>query len=363
MKKIFIPLVCLALAFVTFASGCGCSGASPLTFTNGFYSSSTNANVPNTYSETLVYKVSYINNDQNYPSLTMPSDLAKKVTPNYVGTYTTTLRKVPYTGPQSDIYGQDKVYNGLVYRLTSSLNILATYNVEGEDQPRIYNDYINTSVYFCPQTLSFAPIYATSTGSMTLVNENGAKITTQTQRFEYTTLYNQNTYLLSKVVSAEQDGEFKEVINSSLTYPYVFKTIIDNTQFLFSLRNAQTTLNSSITLPVISPAYGVHKLLSVQHKAEHNEELSKGLLDAFTYNGNTLSADEKMPVKKMVYAISSLETSGRTQYVTMQTKESTKGTVPNKALMTEYVEPLFAYGSMSTLGGLKYTLTTCQISE
>ncbi|MBQ9756528.1 MAG: hypothetical protein IJV99_02910 [Clostridia bacterium] len=359
MKKI-ITIIIATLLLLTTLGGCSCNNAVALTFTNAFYGEGTitDDNISSSFSERLEYDVNYINDKKNYPALVRDSAVDKVLTIDqntYTdGKYTTDLSVKPYPNdyPESAVAKKlNTDENGVPYKvfcLTTRFEIKVKYNLKNDDN--VYTDYIDTEVYFCLSENSYAPIYAKTSSEETrlTITDNGASIMRTRSTTE--TVYQISKYKIKTVITeATGAAEEKVIYSKTKTHSNVAKTAVDNTQLFFVLRNKSTKKESASSIPVVSPAYGAKKDLSISHKS--NSQITVNI----DYNGTVVN--EKIPVRNLTFSLSSTNTSGKAQHLTYQTGVSeNNGINRNTALLVEYVEPLIAYGSMNSLGALKFTL-------
>ena len=357
MRKFIITLLSLILILAVPLSGCSCNPTTPISFSSAFYGAEGVPSMP--YKETLTYDVKYVNDQENYPSLTKTSlidNALKNISFN--GTFVSTfqLSNYPETLPDSDILGEDGVQakNLPVYLLQTTFTVSASYTLKDDTVKTFDNDTITTETYFLPAGHSFAPIYSFTQANIHLAYVSGSQAEFANVEYKYTTVYQHDELYLKKELTSESDTVIEEE-----TCGYTFKTAIDNAQLLFALRNFATNSEQESTLSVLAPAYnGSSKNLRIAQSATLNENFS------FAYNGVGANAEknEKLPVRKLDFCINSNENSGLAQYLVIQNGASTENTVPNKALLVKYAEPLVAYGSMSCMGALEYTLTSAVIS-
>ena len=244
-----------------------------------------------------------------------------------------------------------------VFLLTTDFNITVDYSEDGSNP---IDNYIKNTVYFCYSLNSFAPIYVKTETKQTLLYVSGEKAVFETFEGTYTTVYQTGSYRISsEIITLDKDGQPKSTQKKSKSYSYTAKTVVDNSQFFFILRNLSTSNEESTSLPVVSPSYGTKQTLSIKHEKGGTKLVN------FKYNGVDPSANETIPVKHLSYAVSSTKASGRKQYCVYQTGKSTVNSASgivnrNTAMLVEYAEPLVALGSMNCLGGLKFTLTSVQ---
>lgn len=347
MRKRIIPFVATVLSATIMLSGCSCNPTVPLAFNNAF-NGGENAHYP--YSETTEYSVSLIDSYESYFAKNAQiTDEVLKYDIN--GTYKTTLEIIDKSSLPSSITSnvlEEDIGNEL-YHLTTSLNLTAEYSAPYEIyqesdgskvKEKTFNDVIVTESYFLSSGLSFAPIYSTTQGQTSLVSVNAEhKAAVSSMTFLYKTVYDKNEY----TVSTKFDDNEEQIDD----YGYDFKTLIDNNTLLFAIRNISVELDSSYSLPTLSPVYKSKQTLTVKNIDERSETV--------TINGQKT---ENVPVKELCFSRNDKSNTGTPQYVVIQKDKA--GNLDSNALLLEYTEPLISYGSFLCLGGLRYTLTSHQ---
>ena len=378
MKRILKILTCVTLVLVMLLSGCSCVMAIPLSFSSAFFE---NGTPKNGFVETLTYKVAYVNGDDtNYPYLKksdMLNNVILDVQVDDASEYKTTLTlllsnaNVPELA-DSNLLGENGLTSssGYVFHLSTTLNYKAKLIFNGENSHEI-EDKIQNDVYFLMKDNSYAPIFARSVSKMNLISVNETGINIGKVEYNYQTLYQMedysiwgsitsfggSTYSISTGEKVDESNQTQTQEIEKQDYEYSIKTIIDNTQLLFALRNFSTTPSQTSGLSVVAPAYGEAKTLAIRHDTSMNRALD------FTFNGNSAKENEILPVKKLSYAINDMDNSGQTQYLVYQSAKSDKDTVNSRALLVEYAFPMPVYGSMTCLGGLKCSLTSVEVNQ
>ncbi len=354
MKKFFTLLIALILLCTATLTGCSCNPEVALTFNNSFYGEGMkDTDVSSVFSETLNYTVSYFGKDSTYP-IVKDASFPKAITIDentYTnGSYRTTLKNEPMGYPDNLPASTvaSKLNDGQdVFKLETEFRITVNYKINGVHAPN--EDYIKNTVYFCYSLNSFAPIYVHTQSEQTLLYFSGNNAIAQKITSDYKTVYQTKSYTIFSEITTYPDNT-PETTKSKKTCSNTAKTAVDNTQLFFILRNFSTKKESASTLPVITPSYGNKKNLSIKHEKNSTKKIG------FNYNSATI-VDEELPVKILSFAVSSNTASGRKQYCMYQTGKTT--TVDrNTSMMVEYAEPLVALGSMTCLGGLKFSLTS-----
>ena len=368
-KRIFSALVLSIAAIMLLLSGC--MGATPLSFTNAFYGSTNNPVVG--YSETVIYSVK---SQDEYDDLKKDDEITDELIKyNIEGTFTTSftvLNRIPdkYNEEiQTDLDFEDESRK-LIYHYQTTLDVKATYTVSGQysnytgesnvtdnsDGSKTYHDVIESEAFFFTSSQSLSPIWSKNSARYTYLtasNDDGqAKVNVITLESNSKTTFNKSNYTIynNYVIGAQTD----KAVESTKTYGYTQKTVIDNTQLLFAIRNVDVAEDSSYSLPTVSPAYGASKTLTIKNNGDKQKTLD------MTYNANTVA--EEVAVKDCSFYLNTTNDSGTPQYVLVQKSASANGTLPAKALVIEYVEPLAIYGSFQRLGALVYTIKSVTIN-
>ena len=351
MKRIFIPLTALALAFMTMLGGCSCVPTTPLAFNNNFYGE-TNSTPSVNYSETLVYNV------ENISSYSDAFEISPQLTKDVIefdisGTYTTkfsVLDKSDVTAKfASDILSADT--GNVIYRIESELNLQSHYkanygiykeneNATAENE-KTFNDVIKTDVYFLESGHAFAPIWSkTNIKSSYLSIDSDMKASIYALEYSQTIAYNKDDY----TITTESDGSDIQPNECD----YTFKTIIDNNTLLFALRNINIEHEKTFSLTTVHATYGDAQTLTITNEEERT-------INNFELKTNSGDIKENIPVKEYSFIRSNSSNTGLAQYVVLQKSKTTN--LPFKAYVLEYIFPLTTYGSFINMGGLKYTLT------
>ena len=342
MKKFFITLLSLSLSAILLILA-GCGGATPLSFNNSF-----NGETPpsSDYTETLTYTVT----NGDYNDLVRSKDLSTEIVDfSTNGTLTVNFNictKGDDDFPTQILEQTDIELEGKIYHLTSNLSLNSVYTVNGEGGGE-KSEYVQSEVYFLTTESAFAPIYSKVKQSynVMLADSSDGKTTVSVDEVknEYETLYKKDNYIINKL--SEENGK-------SNSYEYDFKSVIDNAQLLFVLRNVSFEKTSNYSLPTVSPSYGIPKTLTVSNK----EEVTK-TLDVMV---NGRQVNESLSVKNLSFYVNDNKNTGTPQYVSIQKSESSNKGIPNKAFMTEYAQSLICYGSFTSMGALIYKLSSIE---
>lgn len=369
MKKLLISILAVFMASIFAVFGTGCMPETILTFYNNFAGGKSPSELPNNYSELLVYDVS---NVDNYESITNTGTIKHKV-PKYTGTFTSHLvDSVPshVDLSLSDIQNNQDFNDSKIYYLKTVLDLQIEF-----DDKSVNNDMIISEVCFYQSNLSFAPIWSKSTTKMTSLNLTTEQMTSEQNIYQYQTIYNSTSYSLTKKFYQKDANENVNDIdisnnqnlaqdklkvfelNGNKTYEYTLKTLIDNNQLLFALRNIKFTESvTNYTLPTVSYTYGQSKTINVSNDSQETVNLKYDLTNGTELSNQNLS----MPVIKLSFVLTGSDYVGTKKIVKVQ-REQTDNYAYN-AIPIEYAEPLIDR-AMSTYGALKYTIKQVDIKQ
>lgn len=339
------------MLILPFCFGCSCSSLTALTFNNAFYGYDDykfeTAPSPN-YTEKLSYTVEYEEQSEYYNKDAYVDNYMTFEFTN--GTYGTELKVLPSV-PQEINTDITFSTQARIYELKTTFKINSSYKTKNGDFSN--EDSITTVSYLCDASLGFAPLYSKTTSkylkAVVSANSTCYLIESENEIFYNTEKYTIKEKILSHGVN---DGKSLSDIEPTETdYEYGFKTVIDNSELLFAIRNTSLKENDSILIPTVLSSYGEYQTLTVK-----NASTSEHLVN-LTINGE--SFNEKIKVNKVAYSINATKNSGMTQYLFVQNSASEH--IPYKALPVQYVEPLIADGNDTTkLGTLIYTLKSVE---
>ncbi len=342
MKKLFTTVLALSLSLILLILS-GCMGAIPLTFNNAFNGTQ---EPDSSYTETLTYAVSYgeYENISRSP-LVNEKDFNFSANGEYKTTFeTVTKNDLPETALATDI--DLTAGTGNIYHVTTKLLLNTNYAVNGEGSGD-YLETIESDIYFLPSGLSFAPIYSNvvqKTNLLSAENNDGKQIYNVTKmENEISILYNQSSY---KITYKSGENKLEE------EHGYSFKTVIDNAELLFALRNVSVEKDASTSLPVVSASYGESKNLLITNVSEFESTLNLSINDS--------SVTEKLNVNKLTFHLDENKNTGISQYLTVQ--KTASANIPAKALLTEYAHALMCYGTNVVTGALIYKLVSVEYS-
>lgn len=343
MRKFIITLICTFTALIVCLAGCSCSEKQTLNFNSDFYNANTKSDPPAGYKETLTYKVEY---SENYSEGISKSEHLNTVGFKfYDGVYVSTLETLSALpeGITSDIVADLPSNAKTVYKLTTKLSITCEYSGCASGNGK-HNDIIESVVYFCSSSFSYAPIYSelkVDNSVLLFSNENSVVERLVATR---TTSYDKTSYTLVEKV---------DDVTKTTDYDYKFATVIDNAQLLFALRNIDVSVDSSFYLPTVSYAYGEAKDLRVDGKSQTTVPVE------ITKDG-VLITDE-MSLNNLSFMVNDSTKAGMSQYVSVQKSRSDK--IAFNSLLYSYAEPLMSYGNILPMGYLVYTLNGIDITS
>lgn len=348
MKRFFSTILCLSMAIILALSASGCNKKSALVFNNSFFGSTNNPSPG--YTETLKYSVSNVNNYNELIKKDTDVFTDSLATFKYTGTYESVFSVVDVLPEEIQTNVSEEI-SSTIYHLKTTLKLTSTYKVNGEyaeggtqnqDGSVTYEDVVENEVYFLISGHSFAPVYSSGRQkSSTLVLSDKANVIIY--EYSYATTYNTNKYTTVKGYSEE-----KPVTNK---FEYTFKTVIDNAQLLFALRNVTLEEKGTLNIPVVSPVYGKAQTMTITNSSENTKSV--------TINDVT----EQIPVKNLNFKLAQEYNTGTPQYAVIQKSSPNEQAIPNKALLIEYAMPIVSYGNFFSMGAMVYTLTDVEIND
>ncbi len=371
MRKKISAVLLAALLSLTFLAGCSCSsGRSQLGFNNAFHgggeTGDRSKNPPIGYTETLVYEV--VSSDKGYDyekDASITDDLLRC---EIKGEYTVTLEvKNSLPTEITDDFSTDIEIGNWVYTLHTELTLNVKYDLNSKNADDAisyeHKDVIDSEIYFLPFSESYAPIYSETKSEYTVVSfGNDAATLSAVESFSkikyYQSSYEITSGTVQYSVSTATNADVKDLkdVEQTKSYDYSYKTVIDNAELLFAIRNIKVDVDSTFNLPTVSPAYGEATDLAVKNVQEFDDDAN------FTYNGADYNG--KIKVKELAYYVNSQNNRGSKQLVYVQKSGITIGDeTVDRALPVKMVSPLFAYGSFSYLGSLVYSLKSVQSIE
>ncbi len=355
MKKRFFSILALALVCIFSLSACdGCFALQPINFTNAFNGGSgikTEDNPKTNYQEVLTYDVDYFESFDGFSISNKLKSNGKFNVKFENGKYVSTL-KILSSFADANVELESDIIDSLennqmhAYYLHTEFSIDVTYEID-EREPYTHTDTIVSDVYFCDVSLSYAPVYSRTTADYTNLF-CGDEIYAVSDKTFGEVKYSKNSYTVSFTVN---DKEPKITTNE-----YEYKTIIDNAQLLFAIRNFPLELESAEAMPVVGCNYGEAVSLAINKNSTSNisyqeKPLAYGLSN---YSGNIETSlyhfyrnkTNETGVKQNVYIQNNVENSD----------------IAYKSLLLRYVEPLTSvYGNVLSLGALVYNLRSVQV--
>lgn len=349
MKKKFFAIILLAVALLFTFSGCSCEGATILSFSNAFNDKTAPLA---SYYEKCEYDVTYEEKNEFYAKASSLNNKNLKFSYD-VGKYVTEF-KVEAGLPQISSSGKpitsdirDLLEGKTVYHYKTSFSINIKYSINGGEE-KTHTDTINTEVYFGNADLSFAPIFSDTQFETSLLLFSAPDV--QTFKSDYQTVYNQNFYTLSGS-STLSDSKQNDVTEHNRTENYTFRSLIDNAQFMFAIRNLTIETGKSGYFLAATLSYNQPKSIAVSNATTYDSDVD------FTYNGTSINS---ITTTSYNYALSESKSSGIPQYFFLQAKSTES--LPNKSLLVKYIEPVIEYSSLNCAGSLNYKLKTVTIS-
>lgn len=363
MKKFWTTIISALLVFALVLTMTGCNAVIPLTFNDLFYgveNTSPNRNYTETATYTVKYQTSFgsdIQKDESVSDSILTMDIQ--------GTYTTKLEVVNLGDmqnhlEQSELLGKPiksnllNTYKDKIYKFTTKLDLTSNYTIKGElKAPE--TDFIYTVSYFAPGKMGFAPIFTEQdlSYSAIMITDNGVSLGRYTNKC-YTT-FNKDGYTINKQ-HLDTDGQV--IKTESTTYKSDSGTVVDNSQFLFVLRNIPLRVNEMYDIGVVSYQYGESKSLRITCESIRQEFIPSETpltVNGTPYVDNDLtSTNAKIKVARYSYRLASTTQAGIQQIVFIQNGNC--GNLGNRNFMYKYVEPLSAFASNNTLGVMVYTL-------
>ncbi len=352
MKKRLISIICALCLTIPALSGCGCSSLSTLTFNSAFCEGGA-LPLPG-YTETLIYNVDYVNSSEYFSKDSeIPDDqLTMKFTD---GKY---VSKLEVLGAKPSNVATDIEISAdySIYKLETELSVKVKYTTANGNFER--TDKINSLCYFYSAAL--APLYSKTTSSYTSVYNTNDGITLKVTDVESEISYNATEYTVKQnygihdFEQASKDGSaiLENGNPTGKTYDYESRTVIDNAELFFALRNVVIAEESTSYLPVVSAVYGEYKTLAVNNSSQNEQSV--------TVKINGEQKTETIKVNNLYYSVSSKNESGASQKLVIQASGST---IPNLSLPVLYAEPLIIQNSSYKLGTLLYTLSEVEIKK
>ncbi len=355
MKKRLITLLLAVLFTACLFCSVGCSSKAALSFKGNFAGEET---LRPDYKEVLTYKVS--TNLKN-PTYAQDAQIKnKKMTYDINGSYVSTL-SVMERNEMADVFSKTDIKAAdteNIYRLETLLTLNTTYTFDTKE-PFTHVDTISNVIYFLSTESSFQPLFSKSVAEYTglvLTSTPACAIIKYDMEIVYkSTSYTKSVRQIDYVSTEPADLPEKP---TTQTIEYTKRTVIDNSQLIFALRNTSLSLDSTMVIPVVSLSYDQPTDLLIKN-GNDTAEMEFTESNAVNFNGTPVTG--KMKVKILSYAVNNTNTSGAAQYVYIQ--KSSLGEIKNKALPVKMVAPIVpTYGSFACLGALEYDLVSVSIS-
>lgn len=345
-RKFFLSLVSVLLGGICLtASACSCAPTQTLSLTSDWNNNSNTIG----YKETAVYSVEHVadfNSDGlNYAvSETLKNNVDFSFTN---GSYTVSAQIVPATASfiPSKYTGNIEVESGQLIHLTTEFKITSSYSYGNPAQTKTYNDFVKTDSYVCTNGASYTPLYVTQENKYAIlaISDKGTDVAETHFKREY--IYSTDKYVINEINVNDNS------IKASREYKYTYRTAIDNSELLFTLRNVNIEkVQGVFALPTISATYGTPQTMKISRLEDATENVN------ITANGTLCN---QMQVRKYVFNVDNQMMAGKSQLVFIQAKPTEQtNTIDYRAHVVKYVEPLTVYGSFAPMGALVYSLQT-----
>lgn len=355
MRKIKIAVLSVIMACALILTGTGCKKDSELYFTSAF---DTEYSLSAGYTETCLYDLTV---NQSFNDELKKADKLNGIVNDISiisGSYETRLKVTPAVAGSAEQWKGSDIsnINGIneLFYLETLLKLTLSVNGTVCEE-----DTIITKTYFCPKDFSYAPIHTTTEYDCTnlTIENNALKI----GRLVYTssTVYNQASYTtVTTTPTATQ----------TIAEEYTFRSLIDNNQLLFALRNVNIEVDSSSYIPTNSHAYKKVPNLKITNKGNYAENYT---LDA-NFNGASPIAYDDQNVNvthnSLTYCVSEKFNTGINNYLLIQSVATNKNTttnptteaLPYRSLLIRYAQPILAGGFIA--GALVYTLSSVSVA-
>ncbi len=362
MKKRLFSIIALTLVSLFTLSACdGCTSLPTLKFNNAFFGLSEDE--PRTYyTETLTYDVTYA---ESFEGINISPKLKDDENINFEfkdGSYVSKLKV--YKGFQeagedngieikSDIIENLKEDEQNAFHLHTELNIKAKYVVNGKTTEN--DEKIVSDVFFLKTSLSFAPVYAKTKASyLQFYSSIGEVIKVES---ESATTYQKDSYTLWRKITGNKASE-----ETTTKQKYSQKSVIDNAQLLFALRNFDVEFEKVSTLPVVSANYETPTSLAVNYSK--NTTVSYTAEKSLAYNNTVtdtfVNLENAIETRQYAFYKNDSKETGTRQTVFLQNKVESSP-LDYLALPVRYIEPLTTFGNFLPMGVLDYTLTSVNI--
>lgn len=344
MKRKFTVLLLFLVSIFLF-SGCSCAGETLLSFSNAF---SDEKSIQPGYKQILTYKIDYQEKNEYFEKSSTLTDEFLSVSYGE-GKYVQTIEVLSAlpTLPDdrvSDI--SEKLSGKSVFRLTTEFTMPVSYTLNGTTQEKV--DYIKSQVYFCPQELSFAPIFSKTESVNTFFVFGSKNANAVSTEINYDILYNLNSYQLNGT-SKQTSGEHVSETPINKTVDYTFRTLIDNAQLMFLVRNNVLSSGSQALIKTVAFNYEEPKDLVFTNSSTNDLPVN------YDYDGTQVTSQT---LSRYEFCLNESNQAGMNQYYLLQ--EKIEGSDFN-SLMVRYIEPIIEFNSLSCLGSLVYELTSVEL--
>lgn len=340
MKKRIIPTIACAMVAILGLSGCSCANDAILSFNNAVHA----GNNPATYySEQAVYEVFSTNDGKT-------ANADSKLSVNFSGKYETgfwVYDSIPsdyseYVGDNELIKKNDFDF---IYVMTSKLNVEATYSYEDKED-QVKNDSIETLTLFTSSNNAYAPIYSNTTANYSILGVQNGELIFKQVNFYHQTIYGEKQYTVKRLsqIGTEYENE------QTKSYDYTFKSLIDNNQLFFAIRNTTLEDEKNTYFPVVAPQYGEKNTLRIAR-----EKTTTHTIESIIVNGEEVN-NEDVKLAEISYINSTANKSGSPQKIFIQAEKSSNGKIEGRAIVFKHFSPIYEYGNNGIVGMLVYQL-------
>ena len=340
MKKRILSTIACAMVAILGLSGCSCANDAILNFNNAVHAGN---NPTASYSEKAVYDVSSTIDGRT-------ANVDSKLSVNYSGEYTTVFSVheiVPskYSEHVRDNELLKKNDFDFIYVMTTKLDVDATYSYEGKED-QVKNDSIETLTLFASSNNSYAPIYSNTTADYSILGVQNGELLFKKVNFYHQTIYGEKQYTVKRLsqIGTEYENE------QTKSYDYTFKSLIDNNQLFFAIRNTTLEDKKSTYIPVVAPQYGEKNTLKITR-----EKTTTHTLESIKVNEEEV-INEDVKLAEISYINSTENKSGTPQKIFVQTEKSSNNKIEARAIVFKHFSPIYEHGNNGIIGTLVYQL-------
>ena len=340
MKKRIIPTIACSLVAILGLSGCSCANDAILNFNNAVHA----GNNPSAYySEQAVYEVSSTNDGKT-------ANVDSKLSVTFSGEYETGFWVYESLPTEYSEYASDNELIkendfDFIYVMTSKLSVEAAYSYEGKDD-QVKNDSIETLTLFTSSNNAYAPIYSNTNANYSILGVQNGELLFKQVNFYHQTIYGEKQYTVKRLsqIGTEYENE------QTKSYDYTFKSLIDNNQLFFAIRNTTLEDEKSTYFPVVAPQYGEKSNLRVTR-----EKTTTNTIESIIVNGEEVK-NEDVKLAEITYINSTSNKSGSPQKIFIQAEKSSNGKIEGRAIVFKHFSPIYEHGNNGIIGTLVYQL-------